>query len=190
MWALLCTLAAAPLKLSAQRKSDTLSINLSTPPPRNHPLDATRSAGLRNPAKAALYSSVLPGLGQAYNRKYWKIPLVYALIGTSAYFIKYNNDRYRRLRKAFSIRINGRKDEFQDALSLEQIADRAREYERDRNLAMVFTTGFYMLNILDALVDAQLSSFTVDKSLSLQPILMQSPDRSAQQPGLALCFSF
>ena len=64
------------------------------------------------PSKAAFYSAILPGLGQAYNKKYWKVPLVLGAIGTSGYFYFNNNKKYNQYRTAFKLRESGRPDEF------------------------------------------------------------------------------
>ena len=63
------------------------------------------------PAKAAFYSAVLPGLGQAYNKKYWKIPLVYAGIGAGLYYYKINNTKYNNYREAYKRRLEGYRDD-------------------------------------------------------------------------------
>ena len=63
------------------------------------------------PAKAAFYSAVLPGLGQAYNKKYWKIPLVYGAIGTSLYFYIDSNKKYHQYRDAYKRRLEGYNDD-------------------------------------------------------------------------------
>jgi len=65
-----------------------------------------------SPARAAFYSAVLPGLGQAYNKKYWKIPLVYGAIGTGVYFYVDNKEQYERYQTAYKLRLSGRDDEF------------------------------------------------------------------------------
>ena len=66
-----------------------------------------------SPAKAAFYSAILPGLGQAYNKKYWKIPIVYGAIGTGVYFYVTNNKEYNRYRDAYKSRLAGfTNDEF------------------------------------------------------------------------------
>ncbi len=154
-------------------------------------VDAAAASRRRIPAKAALYSAVLPGLGQTYNRKYWKIPIVYALIGTSVYFIKDGNDKYRRLRDAFITRINGGDDEFKGILTPEQIARGADHYEEDKNLAILFTGIFYALNILDALVGAHLSVFDADENLfHLAPVLFHTPDKGVREMGIGLCLRF
>ncbi|MDF1516301.1 MAG: DUF5683 domain-containing protein, partial [Lutibacter sp.] len=59
-----------------------------------------------SPAKAAFYSAVLPGLGQAFNKKYWKIPIVYGALGSGVYFYHTNNDNFNRVRSAYKLRIN------------------------------------------------------------------------------------
>lgn len=178
---------ASPNPKTYTAQQDKPAARTDTPPNRRLQKSATTSL---NPVKAGLYSAVLPGLGQAYNRKYWKIPLVYALMGTSAYLIKYNNDKYRRMRTAFIIRLNGGKDEFDDILNTEQIADRAREYERDTDIALFFTIGFYILNVIDAVVDANLSAFNVDSDLSITPALIENPVGTIREPGIAMRFKF
>jgi len=70
-----------------------------------------------SPAKAAFYSAVLPGLGQVYNKKYWKIPIVYAALGTSTYFYFRNNSFYNVYRNAFKLRLAGKPDEFKGVIS-------------------------------------------------------------------------
>ena len=64
------------------------------------------------PSRAAFYSAVLPGLGQAYNKKYWKIPIIYAALGVSTYAYIYNNDNYNRARDAYKLLKAGKPHEF------------------------------------------------------------------------------
>ncbi|MBR0323623.1 MAG: hypothetical protein IIX06_03920, partial [Bacteroidales bacterium] len=81
-----------------------------------------------NPKKAAIYSAVLPGLGQAYNKKYWKIPIVYAGIGTIFYIADMNGDSYRDYRKAFDYKTGTITE------ADKKIVDIANKYSRE-NLA-------------------------------------------------------
>ncbi len=128
--------------------------------------------------KAALYSAVVPGLGQAYNGKYWKIPIVYAGIGTSAYFVYYWNSFYKELRQEYIFRTDG--DSTTNATIynyitsdeiLLQYVDNTKRYS---DLLVVVTSVVYILNIVDAVVDAHLYDFNVsdDLSLHVQPYIL------------------
>ena len=76
-----------------------------------------------SPSRAAFYSAVLPGLGQAYNKKYWKIPIVYAALGTGMYFVVDNQKNYDRYQDAYKLRISGRPDEFDGTGSIPYICN-------------------------------------------------------------------
>ncbi|TDQ29343.1 DUF5683 domain-containing protein [Zeaxanthinibacter enoshimensis] len=152
------------------------------------------------PSKAAFYSAVLPGLGQIYNQRYWKVPIVFGAIGTGVYAYIYNDDLYDRFRDAFKRRRAGfTDDEFYDInnsgvvpgspdLSDEALQDAQERYQRDRDLALVITIGLYALNIIDANVDAHLKQFNVDEDLSLElkPYLEYHPINSDPNYGLAI----
>lgn len=152
------------------------------------------------PSKAAFYSAVLPGLGQVYNQRYWKVPIVFGAIGTGVYAYIYNDDLYDRFRDAFKRRRAGfTDDEFYDInnsgvvpgspdLSDEALQDAQERYQRDRDLALVITIGLYALNIIDANVDAHLKQFNVDEDLSLElkPYLEYHPINSDPNYGLAI----
>ena len=123
----------------------------------------------RNPKIAGLYSAILPGLGQYYNRaRWWKYPLYLGLIGGGVYFIKTEHANYRRYRNEYINRLNRGEDES----ILRTFANLADEAERNRTLAIVYTSIFYLANIIDAVVDAHLSRFEVDKDLSFHPVLL------------------
>ena len=156
------------------------------------------------PSKAAFYSAILPGLGQIYNRRYWKLPIVYGAIGTGIYAYVYNDDLYDRFRTAFKRRRAGFiDDEFYDIngsgiiagspdLSDEALQDAQERYQRDRDLALLITIGLYAFNIIDANVDAHLNQFNVDDDLSLdiKPYLEYHPITSDPNYGIALTIKF
>lgn len=122
------------------------------------------------PAKAAFYSAILPGLGQAYNKKYWKIPLVYAALGTGIYFYADNNKQYKRVRDAYKRRLAGfEDDEFQDRLTVDGLREAQKSFRRNKELSLLVTVGLYALNIIDANVDAHLLQYNVDENLSFKP---------------------
>lgn len=156
------------------------------------------------PSKAAFYSAILPGLGQFYNRRYWKVPIVYGAIGTGIYVYVYNDDLYDRFRSAFKKRRAGfTDDEFYDLngsgivpgspdLSDEALQDAQERYQRDRDLALLITIGLYAFNIIDANVDAHLKQFNVDDDLSLdiKPYLEYHPITSDPNYGIAFTIKF
>lgn len=140
------------------------------------------------PAKAAFYSAILPGLGQAYNKKYWKIPLVYGAIGTSLYFYLDNNKKYHQYRDAYKRRLEGyNNDDFQYLDDSRLIAGQ-KFYQRNRDLSALVTLGFYVLNIIDANVDAALIQFNVNERLSLRPEIY--PDDVTYRPNVGLTFNY
>lgn len=122
------------------------------------------------PAKAAFFSAIIPGLGQAYNKKYWKIPVVYAAIGTGIYFYIDNNKQYNSVRDAFKRRLAGfNDDEFKDRLTDDGLIAAQKSLRRNKELSLLITVGLYALNIIDANVDAHLLQFNVDNNLSFKP---------------------
>jgi len=156
------------------------------------------------PSKAAFYSAVLPGLGQIYNKRYWKVPIVYAVIGTGVYAYTYNNDLYDRFRTAFKRRQAGfTDDEFYDIngdnaagadpdLDTDDLERQQENYQQDRDLALVITIAMYALNIIDANVDAHLKQFNIDEDLSMdvQPYLDLDPITNNPNYGIAFTIKF
>jgi hypothetical protein len=144
------------------------------------------------PAKAAFYSAILPGLGQAYNRKYWKIPLVYGAIGSGMYFYLNNNKSYHRYRDAYKRRLNGfSDDEFQNIiLNNESLIDGQEFFQRQRDLALLITIGLYALNVIDANVDAHLQQFNVNEKLTFNPSINQDNLNYTTTYGVSLTFQF
>lgn len=131
---------------------------------------------LRSPNKAALFSAIIPGLGQAYNKKYWKMPIVYAAIGTSLYFGISNQKSFNKFKDAFTIRLDGDAttiDEFDGLLTDSGLESNIDFHQRNRDLAFIVAGLFYVLNIVDAAVDAHLFNFPKNDNLSfnLQPNL-------------------
>jgi len=148
-----------------------------------------------SPARAAFYSAVLPGLGQAYNKKYWKIPIVYAAIGTGVYFVVDNQQEYLRYQDAYKLRISGRPDEFDGTGDNPNISEdgliRAQEVlKRNRDLALFITIGLYALNIIEANVDAHLDDRAFSRNLSVRPTLELNPIDNRAIAGVNLKFDF
>jgi hypothetical protein len=142
------------------------------------------------PAKAAFYSAVLPGLGQAYNKKYWKIPLVYGAVGTSLYFYINSNSKYHDYRDAYKRRLEGFSDDKFSYLDTNRLITAQKFYQRNRDLSALFVVGFYALNIIDANVDAALIQFNVNENLSVNPIIYPDAVTFKANVGLTLNYNF
>ncbi len=141
------------------------------------------------PAKAAFYSGVLPGLGQAYNKKYWKIPIVYGGIAAGVYFYKRNTEDYNRFRDAYKRRLAGYQDDEFQGVSDARLRDAQKTAGRNRDVSLAMAIGVYLLNILDANVDAHLLRYNLNEDLSLRPSVYYQPDFRPSTYGLSLNIS-
>ena len=123
------------------------------------------------PSKAAFYSAVLPGLGQIYNKKAWKVPIVFAAIGISGYSYDFNKKKFWSYRDAYKRRKAGYTDDQYQGIIIndDRLLDGQDFHKKYKDLSMVFLVGFYFLNILDANIDAHLLDFNVDENLSFKP---------------------
>ena len=168
------------VKLLAQ--SDSLSIRVKDTLPQTVQVKKTWNTDPLSPARAAFYSAILPGLGQAYNKSYWKIPIVYLAIGIPTYLYVVNDKELDRYRTAYKRRLDGlTDDEFyagradgNPRLSTDALRRAQDTYRRNKEMAMLFAIGFYALNIIEANVDAHLKQFNVNENLSLEPYLYQN----------------
>lgn len=144
------------------------------------------------PAKATFYSAVLPGLGQVYNKRYWKLPLIYGGLGASIYFYDVNNKNFKRYRNAYKRRLAGfNDDEFQDVIFDDnRLIDGMNFYKQYRDQSMLFIIGTYFLNILDANIDAHLKQYNINQNLSLKPYMDQNPVVADHHFGVSLNFNF
>jgi len=144
------------------------------------------------PAKAAFYSAVLPGLGQVYNKRYWKLPLVYGGLGASIYFYDLNNKNFKRYRNAYKRRLAAyTDDEFQEVIiDNDRLIDGMNYYKQYRDQSMLFIIGTYFLNILDANIDAHLKQYNLNQNLSLKPYMDQNLVVANHHFGVSLNFNF
>ena len=142
------------------------------------------------PSRAAFYSAILPGLGQAYNKKYWKIPLVYAAIGTGVYFYVTNDRELNRYRDAYKRRLAGFNDDEFTSVSNDGLISAQRTLRRNKEISLLVTIGLYALNIIDANVDAHLLQYNVDENLAIKPHLQYNQMENATDLGLTLNFRF
>lgn len=148
------------------------------------------------PAKAAFYSAIFPGMGQIYNRKYWKAPIVWAALATPTYFFLANNREYNRFRTAYKLRKTGFQDEFTDDLgvvsvSLETLEKAQEQLRENRDLSLMWGTILYVLQIVEASVNAHLLQFNTDDNLSFQPTFIPDPIMfDAPKIGFTLKYTF
>ena len=136
------------------------------------------------PNTAMLYSAALPGLGQAYNKKYWKIPIIYGSGVVIGYFINYNHQLYKQYRDGLIALIDqdDRTEPFDPRLDNNDYQRAVDYWRRNRDLLMIGGLLLYVMNIVDAHVDAHLELFTVDDDISLN--LEPSFSQTAMQTNL------
>jgi len=156
---------------------------------------AKLDSAYHSPRKAALLSGVLPGLGQVYNKRVWKVPIIYGGFVALGYLIKRNAKEYNLWRQAY-IDYPDYKLNVSYQLTKEQIERGKNFYKRQKELSIIGTAGFYLLQIIDATVDAYLFDWSVgdDLSLKIEPATIQAPagiymsfDNTF---GLRACLSF
>lgn len=129
-----------------------------------------------NAKKAGLYSAILPGAGQLYNKQYWKIPLIYAGAGVAVYFFVNNQKNYRKYRQAYIARIDNDPAtvDKEPLRTTEEIQYLQNEYKRWLDMTGLLTAVGYTMQILDAVVFAHLKEFDIsrDISLKMQPVTL------------------
>jgi hypothetical protein len=153
-----------------------------------------------SPTRAAILSAVVPGMGQIYNKKYWKLPLIYGGIGTLGYFVVHWNNLYQKYLNAYIHYNKFNKDEsVLDGLPIKinkswdintQLNWYKDNYRRWRDLCALFAGAIYVLNIIDATVDAYLFNYDIsaDLSMRIEPAMINTYARQAT-PGIRLSFS-
>ncbi|MBQ8492706.1 MAG: hypothetical protein IJ464_00275 [Alistipes sp.] len=131
--------------------------------------------------KATTLSTIFPGAGQVYNKSYWRVPIVIGGMASTIYTIDWNNRGYQRFKTAYALRVDydknpdkypgGAADEFHGAYSATFLKNLKDSYRRNRDLCIILTAGVYLLNILDAHVDAHLQDYDIsdDLSMNLEP---------------------
>lgn len=149
-------------------------------------IDTLNSQNLHSPKKAMLYSTIIPGMGQAYNKKYWKIPVIYAGIGGATYFIIDNQKQFNRFKKAYLLRSQNEPDEFQNILSEQALLNEMDRWRGYRDLCIIGATLLYILQIVDANVDAHFYEFDVGDNLSLKIVPKQLDNKFSHTPVLGL----
>jgi len=147
-----------------------------------------------DPGKASLYSAIFPGLGQFYNKKYWKVPLAWAAVGIPTYTFFFNRKFYTRARYAIAVVANGSQGNadslakvFVDyragvvAGDLQGLENIRNFYRQNEDYSVLFFLLFYAIQIIDATVDAHLRDFNVssDLSFNIKPGVLQGSNWGA-----------
>ncbi|MEO8764715.1 MAG: DUF5683 domain-containing protein [Ginsengibacter sp.] len=185
------------VKVYAQKKEDTVVIKANAPADSSGKsllaLDTSVSKK-HNPSKATIRSAILPGWGQAYNRKYWKIPIVYGALGTTAGIFFYNLKTYKLLRVAVRLRLDtipGNDNQVDKQflnLSTESIRSYRNEYRQNIDYSVLFFLVFWGLNVVDATVDAHLKAFDVSPDISMK--IRPGLNSNNNGPGISFVFFF
>ena len=158
------------------------------------PKDSTKRVWI--PRTAAIRSAILPGLGQIYNRKYWKLPIVYGALGTTALVFRYNLKGYNRIRFAYNALVNKDTAKYKDVSAdlKPYITYNAQgdlkllrnEFRKNIDYSVLVFMLLWALNVVDATVDAHLKGFDVSDDLSLK--IKPSFHNGLNNPGLSFVF--
>lgn len=156
-----------------------------------------------SPKKAALMSAIFPGLGQIYNHKYWKVPLVYGIFGAAVYMVSYNTSQYNYFRNQYTYLVDyqaGNSDGSKvnpDYLNYnaDGLKQQSLQFKRLQELSFVVAGAVYILNIVDASVDAHLFTFDIsdDLSMKINPAVVNSFSLNNSlnySPGFSLKLNF
>ncbi|MGB6082636.1 DUF5683 domain-containing protein [Moheibacter sp.] len=155
-------------------------------------IDTVDYLTMKNPIRASLYSAILPGMGQIYNKKWWKAPLVWGILGTGVGFIVHYNNQHKEFRGYYLDKLYGYELENPtlNNMSIEQLANIQDDRKRSRDYAIALTALAYVLNILDATVDAHLFGIKKDPDLSVKPSVIQNYKTSDMAMGFGVKYSF
>ncbi len=155
--------------------------------------DTIKSTAAHSVRKATLFSALLPGAGQVYNKKIWKVPVIYAAFAGMTYLIRFNNENYKKFENALLLRYDedpNTVDEYAEVYSDDNLRSLSDFYRRNRDLSVIGLSAVYVLNIIDAHVDAHLFTFNVDDNLSFNwsPQVQHGPGHTT--PGIHLSLNF
>lgn len=143
----------------------------------------------KDPKKATLLSAILPGAGQVYNGKSWKVPILYAGILTDLYFINYNHRRYESFRDALFALDKKEPNQF-PSLNRAALVRNVDYWRQNRDLTILLLLGIYALNLVDANVDAHLSGFDISEDLALQVAPQLGTVSASNSMGVSLTLRF
>ena len=123
----------------------------------------------KSPSKASLLSTACPGLGQIYNKKYWKTPIILGCIGGAIYGFNFYNKKFNDFKEAYIIRTDNDDSTVDDYLNYSEtnLITLQDYYRNQKDLSIIIGSIIYLLNIADAYVDAHLFEYNVNENLSL-----------------------
>jgi hypothetical protein len=198
------------LKGNREQATDTLPAR-SNSRHKGHPLSPYAPDSLakrHDPRKATLYSAVCPGLGQIYNHKYWKVPIVWAAVGIPAYTYFYNKSWYLKCQFALAIidnyqaagfttvpdsivkKVNPQLQQFVSAMDDNDVRNYRNEFRQNEDYSILFFLLFWGLQIVDATVDAHLKYFDISDQLTMQ-LKTPSPNMlPGNATGVSLVFDW
>ena len=177
----------------AVKKADSLSTDLKTKGIVVEEVTYQKQINPLAPSKAAFLSAILPGMGQIYNKRYWKAPIVWGAIGTGIAVYSFNNTQYNTFRDEFKTRRAGLEgDPRLEVLDDGDLQDAQERFQEQRDLSLLVTILLYALNVVDANVDAHLKQFNVDERLSMdfKPYLDYNQTTAQPNYGMALVIKF
>lgn len=189
-WAIGIFCVAMALGASAQEPSTPDSVRVET----SSATDSlrTRYAARFNPRKALLYSAIFPGMGQVYNRKYWKTPLVWGGFGVTVGITMFYDEQYQRYRKdLFGALAEGSTTGASTGLTVTQLRTIIERARRERDFFIILSGFWYILQMVDAHVDAHLKEFDLNPQLKIgfEP-RMESNPWAGRSAGVALVLRF
>ncbi|TAJ13300.1 hypothetical protein DMA11_09660 [Marinilabiliaceae bacterium JC017] len=204
----LVTVCGLVLAQNASAQQDTIYLNGNSDTYQEVSYKAEK---IHSPHKATFYSAILPGLGQAYNKKYWKIPILYAGIGALGYAIHFNTKYYTDYKAAYrdfviqdpnnTSYMQFVPDRYKDSVLKDPAFDnwfkgalknKKDYYKRYRDLSYIGMVAVYVLNLIDASVDAHFYNYDIsdDLSLRVEPVMMDTYALPNSGMGLQLRLKF
>ncbi len=201
-----CSIFAAPRYCAAQAVPDTSLNNIISDTVHQKkagpdiqmfhgqakpPTDTTDGKPKRfqpNPKKAGLYSAIVPGLGQLYNRQYWKIPVVYLGVAVAGYYFVDNLNQYQSYRKAYIGRINNPypTDKYVGLYNTGELQQLQNDYSKYLDMTALFSVIGYALQVMDAVTAAHLKNFDISRDISMRMVPVATPNGA----GLGLVMNF
>ncbi len=154
--------------------------------------------GATNVKIATTLSTICPGAGQIYNKSYWKAPIVMGAFASMAMMIDWNNRGYERFKLAYNLKMAGQNDAVEPALRsrpASEMLDYRKAYRRNRDLCIILAGAVYLINLVDAHVDAHMQTYDVsdDLSIALVPKLTNvtmAGGRQTSAMGLGMSLTF
>lgn len=190
----LCLHAQNQKKQPPPHKNDTIHL-VDEDSSLSGTVDTSINVDKHHPRLALISSAIIPGLGQVYNRKYWKVPIIYGVGAGLYYGFDFNHSKYLRYQKAYTQLYNEKEvtDEELADLKLSSLEDGRDYYRRNRDYVIIFMGLLYVANVVDAMVDAYLFNYDVSRDLAirLEPtILPPLPNTYTATCGLSLKINF